>query len=187
MQKEAFQLFAQYNRWMNERLYAASAGLDEDELLRDRGAFFGSVLGTLNHIMVGDILWLKRFAVSPQGFPSLANVSALPNPPSLDTMLHPSLKPLHYARSKLDTAIIEFCDEISPDGLAETLHYKNFAGESYADPLGVLLQHLFNHQTHHRGQVTTLLSQSGIDVGATDLMVCVRELAASASPRAEQQ
>lgn len=185
MQKEAFQLLSQYNRWMNERLYAASAGLDEDELLRDRGAFFGSVLGTLNHIMIGDILWLKRFAMSPQGFPSLANVSALPNPPSLDAMLHSSLKPLHAARRRLDTEIIEFCDELTAERLAETVRYKNFAGEDYADPLGVLLQHLFNHQTHHRGQVTTLLSQSGIDVGATDLMVCVREL--EASPRSREE
>lgn len=187
MQKETFQLLAQYNSWMNERIFAASAGLPEDELLRDRGAFFGSVLGTLNHIMIGDILWLKRFAMSPRGFPSLAQVSALPNPPSLDAVLHSSLESLHAARRGLDSEIIDFCDEVSAEGLAETLHYKNFAGEGFADPLGVLVQHLFNHQTHHRGQVTTLLSQSGIDVGATDLMVCVRELEASSRPRTERE
>ena len=176
MQKANFQLLSQYNRWMNERIFSACTELAEVELKRDRGAYFGSVFGTLNHIMIGDIVWLKRFALSPHGFPSLASINAMPIPESLDAILHSSLESLSAARQSMDAEIIGFCDEVSSEQLSEPLSYKNFAGQSYTDPLGILVQHLFNHQTHHRGQITTLLSQAGIDVGATDLMVCVREL-----------
>ncbi len=176
MQKETFQLLAQYNRWMNENLFAASAKLSEEALKLDSGAFFGSLLGTLNHIMVGDIIWLKRFAQGPHDFPSLRNVDALPVPDTLDAMIHESLISLHEARRTLDADIVSFCGEVSTQQLEEKLHYKNFKGESYRDQLGLLVQHLFNHQTHHRGQATTLLSQSNIDVGPTDLLVCIRGL-----------
>ncbi len=176
MQKETFQLFAQYNRWMNEKLFTASAKLSEEELRKDRGAFFGSVLGTLNHIFVGDIVWLKRFALSPHDFPSLKNLRAIPIPESLDAILFDNLDALREARQQLDADIVRFCDELTPEQLMEKLDYKNFKGDNYADQLGLLIHHLFNHQTHHRGQATTLLSQVDIDVGPTDLLVCIRDL-----------
>ena len=176
MQKENFQLFAKYNLWMNEKLFAAAAQLSEHDLKQDKGAFFGSVLGTLNHLMVGDIAWLKRFATEPDTFRSLDSLREMNTPESLDIQLYDDLEPLQRARQKLDAAIVSFCDEVSDAQLAEKLSYQNFQGDSYRDQLGLLLQHLFNHQTHHRGQLTTLLSQMGVDVGPTDLLVCIREL-----------
>lgn len=176
MQKENIQIFGEYNRWINERIFAGAAKLSDTDLKLDRGAFFGSILGTLNHLMVGDIVWLKRFAASPENFASLKRVLILETPNSLAAELYDSLETLREAREELDRDIIAFCDEVSEGQLAEKLDYKNFKGDSYSNKLGLLAQHLFNHQTHHRGQVTTLLSQAGIDVGETDLLVCIRDL-----------
>ncbi|MEX0964193.1 MAG: DinB family protein [Pseudohongiellaceae bacterium] len=176
MKKEAFQLFSQYNRWMNEKLFQASAKLSADELTQNKGAFFGSILGTLNHLMVADIIWLQRFTLGQHKFESLANIAAMATPSSLDALLFHDLESLRVARQKLDADLVSFCTEVSTEQLAQKLNYKNFKGDSYSDELGLLLQHLFNHQTHHRGQITTLLSQAGIDVGPTDLLVCIREL-----------
>ncbi|PCI82157.1 MAG: damage-inducible protein DinB [SAR86 cluster bacterium] len=175
MQKENFQLFAQYNQWMNEKLVDAAAQLSEKDLTQDRGTFFGSVLGTLNHLIVGDIVWLKRFATDPEKFRSLDSLRETAMPESLGAQLYDDLESLHSARQKLDAAIISFCDEVCDEQLVEKLDYQNFQGNNYRDQLGLLLLHLFNHQTHHRGQITTLLSQASIDVGPTDLLVCIRE------------
>ncbi|MFT7470249.1 MAG: putative damage-inducible protein DinB [Kiritimatiellia bacterium] len=175
MQKENFQLFARYNRWVNEKIFDAAAQLSEKDLTQDKGAFFGSVLGTLNHLMVADIIWLKRIATDPGKFRSLDSLHQTEAPESLDAQLYDDLRSLHAARQKLEAEVVNFCNEVSDEQLAEELDYQNFQGNSYSDPLGLLIQHLFNHQTHHRGQITTLLSQAGIDVGATDLLVCIRE------------
>jgi len=176
MQKQNFQLLAQYNRWMNEKILSACENLSAEELVTDRGAFFGSILGTLNHLMVGDILWLKRFAEGTQKFGNLDQVSAMAGPASLDAHLYTDLKSFAQARRALDADIIGFCDEITQQQLGEKLAYKTIQGTPFEDELGLLVQHLFNHQTHHRGQITTLLSQASIDVGPTDLLVCQREL-----------
>ncbi len=175
MLKENFQLLAQYNQWMNKRVFEAAAKLSQDDLTRDAGAFFGSVLGTLNHILVADILWLKRFANHPAQFESLEKVQHMQNPDSLSAVLHGTLDSLQQVRLEFDVDIIDFCDEITESQLQGSLDYKNTQGLSYQDQFGLLIQHLFNHQTHHRGQLTTLLSQHKIDVGATDLLVCIRE------------
>ena len=176
MQKENFTLLAQYNQWMNDKLFDAAAQLTEADLRQDKGAFFGSVLGTLNHLMVGDIAWLKRFATEQDKFPSLDNIRKTNTPESLDIQLYDDLESLHAARQRLDADIINFCDEITTEQLAKKLDYQDYQGKSYSDQIGLLIQHLFNHQTHHRGQITTLLSQAGIDVGPTDLLVCIREM-----------
>lgn len=176
MQKKNFQLFAKYNQWMNKKLFAAAAQLSEHDLRQDKGAFFGSVLGTLNHLLVGDIVWLKRFATDPEKFRSLDNIRNTAAPESLDAHLFEDLDLLRAARQQLDTDIVSFCDEITDEQLLEKLDYQNFQSNRYQDQLGLLIQHLFNHQTHHRGQITTLLNQAGIDVGPTDLLVCIREI-----------
>lgn len=108
---------------MNENLFAAAAQLNEHDLRQDKGAFFGSVLGTLNHIMVGDILWLKRFAADPEKFRSLDTIRETKIPEALDVQLFDDLASLHAARQILDADIIGFCDEISDEQLAEKLDY----------------------------------------------------------------
>ncbi|SFN35283.1 DinB family protein [Dokdonella immobilis] len=170
-----FRRMARYNQWMNAKIYAAASRLDEAALFEDRGAFFGSVFGTLNHIMVADTIWLKRFAGHPRRFPSLVPVKSLAAPESLRQTLHDDMGSLEAARRSIDAIIIDFAEELSDDVCASSLGYSTMAGQAFENELGLLIAHFFNHQTHHRGQVTTLLSQAGIDVGVTDLVAMARE------------
>lgn len=170
-----FALMAGYNRWMNEKLYDAAARMDESELRADKGAFFGSVIDTLGHILRADTLWLKHFVGHPSAFRSLAPVRVLPHPYTLPDMPHREWSALCGARRAMDEVIVALCAEISEADCERALTYRNRAGEIFVRRFGHLLQHFFNHQTHHRGQVTTLLSQSGIDVGTTDLSAMLPE------------
>lgn len=170
------QLLAEYNRWMNDRVYSAASRLDPEELARDRGAFFGSILGTLNHLVVADTLWLRRFARHPRQWPQIAPVLQLPVPASLDAILFPTLAELRQHRGELDAWILEWTAALLDEDLDTPLHYTNSKGQPYCRELHGLLLHVFNHQTHHRGQVTTLLTQAGVDVGITDLLVLLPEL-----------
>jgi len=162
-------LMAEYNLWMNQRLYEATSKLSADEVAKDRGAFFGSILGTLNHIAVADLLWLHRLAKLPDLTPIQSAVSGLPNPKSLTEPLAESLTRLAELRANIDAVIVKLASLLDDNLLGSTVHYSNVAGQRQAKKLGLLLQHLFNHQTHHRGQATTLLFQAGVDVGVTDL------------------
>ncbi|WP_374472023.1 DinB family protein [Arenimonas sp.] len=166
-------LMAQYNRWMNERMYDAAATLDAETLAADKGAFFGSILGTLNHIAVADTIWLHRFAAHEAGFAALAGLSAFPQPSALSQPLAPDLAGLREYRRALDELIERWVAELLPAHFAASLAYRSLAGVPARRNFGGLLQHFFNHQTHHRGQVSTLLFQCGVDVGATDLVLLV--------------
>ena len=165
-------LMASYNEWMNTRLYAAAATLPAAALAADRKAFFGSILGTLNHLVNGDIIWLRRFATHPANYAALAGVAAMPAPASLAEMRAADLDGMLALRRQLDAAIIAFAGSVADEDLDHTLHYKNSQG-AQARPFFGLLMHFFNHQTHHRGQVTTLLSQEGVDMGVTDLVALI--------------
>ena len=173
--KSNFQLMAQYNQWMNEKIYEAASRLGEDKMKEDQGAFFESVYGTLNHILVGDIIWLKRFARHARQYPALSRLEKTPNPTFLDGILYDDFQVLRQARRELDEVILQWSQEIEEDDLVSDLEYTNIKGDRYANNFGCLVQHFYNHQTHHRGQVTTLLSQNGIDVGSTDLLMLVRK------------
>lgn len=173
--KSHFELLAAYNQWMNAKVYAASAQLDESGLHADRGAFFGSVFGTLNHILAADTIWLKRFADHPAAFGALDPIRPLAHPYSLDQPLHAQLAELRIARTQVDEVILALTAEATDQAYGQMLAYANRAGQAFADPFGFVMQHFFNHQTHHRGQATTLLSQAGIDVGVTDLIALLRE------------
>jgi len=168
-----FLLMADYNLWMNARLYDSAAQLSAAELERDRGAFFGSILGTLNHLVVTDIIWLQRFGAHPSNHRSLEPVRAMPTPQSLRATLRSDLTSLRALRVELDEIIGRWVRELSADDLAQTLEYRNTKGIVFNRRFGLLLQHLFNHQTHHRGQTTTLLFQAGVDVGVTDLLTLI--------------
>lgn len=169
-------LYADYNAWFNGRLYAAAATLPAQELAAPRGAFFGSILGTLNHIMVADIMWLKRFAALPAAHPELDPIRALPQPRALDQILHDDLHSLAAQRQLMDETIRRWTEALTEADLAYVLPYRNSKGQPYARRLGDLLLHFFNHQTHHRGQTTTLLMQAGVNVGVTDLLARIPDL-----------
>ena len=171
-----FELLADYNQWMNCQLYDAAAKLPSRDLIADRGAFFGSVIDTLNHIYVGDLIWLQRFAGHPAQFSSLELVRNLPTPQALDSVVHSELKQLREARNALDDVIKAFVREPAESQFASALSYSNTRGIPFSKPLAYLIQHFFNHQTHHRGQITTLLNQFGVDAGTTDLLVLIPDL-----------
>lgn len=162
-------VLAEYNGWMNQRLYEAAASLPEARLFEDRGAFFGSLFDTLNHIAVADLIWLHRFAQHP-GFSGLPDeMAGFPRPTSLRERVAGSLAELARLRARIDAVITRLAGRLSERDLAATLRYGNTSGKPQAKNLGLLLQHFFNHQTHHRGQASTLLFQAGVDPGVTDL------------------
>ncbi|KAF3978563.1 MAG: damage-inducible protein DinB [Methylococcales symbiont of Iophon sp. n. MRB-2018] len=166
---------AEYNKLMNHRLYEAASQLSENELKNDRGAFFKSVLGTLNHILVGDIVWLKRFAKHPSSQKSLVYISNLGKPKSLDAILYDDFESLRTEREKIDNIIIQWIDALSTSDIKEYISYKNMAGLGFKKIYVSLINHLFLHQVHHRGQITTLICQSGLDFGNTDLIEIIPE------------
>lgn len=168
-------LLAEYNRWMNEKVYEVASRLSHEELARERGAFFGSILGTLNHIVVGDTLWLQRFARHPRRWDPLAPVLRLPTPTALDATVFADLPGLRHRREELDAWIVDWVPSIRDEDLDSTLRYTNSKGQAQCRNLQGVLTHFFHHQTHHRGQATTLLTQAGIDVGVTDLLALVPE------------
>lgn len=166
-------LMAEYNRWMNHRLFDSAAALAPPDLLEDKGAYFGSILGTLNHIAVGDTIWLHRFSRHQGGFATLAALTEFPRPTSLRQSLAVDLAGLRLYRQRLDDLIVRWADELTPAHLSGDLAYANTSGLTSRKSFAALLQHFFNHQTHHRGQVTTLLFQAGVDVGVTDLLAVI--------------
>ncbi len=173
--KQHFELLASYNKWMNARIYAAAARLGKEEIAKNRGAFFGSILGTLNHIVVGDTLWLKRFATLPSCAVSLNPVVDVPRPNSLDQVLFEDFDALTVRRVWLDGLICDWIGELAESDLGQVLHYRSIKGLEASKKYSNVLLHFFNHQTHHRGQVTTLLSQAGEDMGVTDLLALVMD------------
>ena len=166
-------LQATYNQWMNQKLYEAFARLSPQEFALGRGAFFGSVLGTLNHIAVADTVWLRRFAAHPARYAALQPVLAMPRPTALDQTLFTDLPQLRSYRDRLDRIILDWAAAIREPDLDQVLEYSSMKGIAGRKCFGDVLLHFFNHQTHHRGQATTLLTQAGQDVGVTDLLVLI--------------
>jgi uncharacterized damage-inducible protein DinB len=168
-----FAQLAHYNRWMNARLYEAAARLTDEELRADKGAFFGSILATLNHIAIADVIWLKRFSEVDAWKETLAPIRAQPWPDTKGLLRFQTLEALLEHRTWLDGLIEDWSATLEDGDLGQELHYRNLEGQGIAGMRSHLIMHFFNHQTHHRGQVTTLLFQAGIDMGSTDLHALV--------------
>lgn len=156
---DSIRALASYNRWMNTRIYEACSTLSDLERKRDMGAFFKSIHGTLNHLLLADRIWLGRFSGEPFQFESL------------DQELYPDFGELRMERESSDQDIITWAESLTESELNRELRYTsavNPAPRSY--PYRFVVTHFFNHQAHHRGQITTLLSQQGIDPGVTDFI-----------------
>lgn len=152
-----FRAMARYNRLANERLYAACGRLPDGERRRDRRAFFKSIHGTLNHIVVGDRIWLGRFA--GEEMPSTG----------LDAILFEDFEALYGARVAEDERIERFAADLDSAFLAGTTAYRNNEGHVIRDPNAALVAHFFNHQTHHRGQIHAMLTQTAVAPPVLDL------------------
>jgi uncharacterized damage-inducible protein DinB len=148
-----------YNKWMNEKLYACCARLPDAQRKEDAGAFFKSIHGTLNHLLLADRVWMGRFTGAPFAVKSLAQE------------LYAGFDELRTERARTDEAIIAWVNGLREADLDGTLAYTSIVNPAPRnEPMDVAVTHFFNHQTHHRGQLTTLLMQRGIDPGVTDLM-----------------
>jgi len=167
---------SRYNRWMNDKLYGVAATLSDEERKRDRGAFFKSIHGTFNHLLVADRIWLGRF----KGVPLTGQDLGPGGIRALDQELYADFEELRQQRARTDDELSAWVAELTAERLAAPLVFIR-RGQPHASPLWGLVAHLFNHQTHHRGQITTLLNQFGRDPGVTDLFAMLREEAAQAS------
>ena len=162
--RELFPMLARYNKWANDRIYDGAATLTESEYRTDRGAFFGSVHGTLNHLLVADRIWMHRFTGDG------------PTYGVLDVVVHERLDELRAERLLEDARIEAFVQSLDDEGLASTISYRTISQPApITQPLWPALVHFFNHQTHHRGQVHTLLTGFGRDVPSLDLIAFQRE------------
>ena len=152
-----YQAFARYNRAMNDAVYAVCAGIPDAERKADRGAFFKSVHGTLNHLMFGDNAWMNRFDGGSRPAPTT------------DVELFSNFDELRAAREALDGEIETWTAALTEAWLSEVVEWTSrMDNRTFNQPRWILVSHMFNHQTHHRGQLTTLLTQMGHDVGVTD-------------------
>lgn len=170
-----FKLMAEHNQLMNQRLYSATASLSDIEIKEDKGAFFKSIFGTLNHILVGDILWLSRFSNTSLNQETLSYLTKIEKPKSLDALLFDEFHNMKKERENIDKIIIAWIYTLSDQNFSTVIAYQNMKGIESSKHLSGLLNHLFLHQVHHRGQATTLLSQAGVDFGDTDLIEIIPE------------
>jgi uncharacterized damage-inducible protein DinB len=159
-----FRMLAAYNDWANRRLFSAAAELPEEAYRADRGAFFKSVHGTLNHLLVTDRIWMKRFTGQGE------------SPERLDAILFEHLLDLEQARKAEDARISAYVDGLDEAALALRFRYRRASTpEEFEQPLAPALLHVFNHQTHHRGQVHAILTGFGRHAHALDLMQFQRQ------------
>lgn len=176
--RENYRLLARYNRWINERLYAACDALTDEARKQQRGAFFGSIHHTLGHLVLADQVWLRRFAQcgAENGmiFASLGpDVLDMPEVFTLDMVLFEGWAELKAKRVQLDAAIEQWAADM-PDAYPRlTMRYGNTKGVQREHAAWMAITHFFNHQTHHRGQASTLVTQAGGTVGVTDLIALV--------------
>jgi uncharacterized damage-inducible protein DinB len=162
--KSRYVMFAGYNRWANERLYTAAAALADAEYRADRGAFFKSVHGTLNHLLVGDRIWMRRFTGTGDA------------PERLDAILYDDFAGLWDARRAEDDHICRYVDGLGEGSLSEPFTYRTVTNpRTIEQELAPALDHFFNHQTHHRGQAHGLLTAIAGDAPSLDLIVFQRE------------
>ena len=160
MRSEQVQVLAQYNAWMNGKLYAACATMSDEERKRDRGAFFHSIHGTLNHLLLADSVWMGRFDGKAFAFRGL------------DQELYASFDELRASRTAMDERIERWAHGLTDAALGAKIEFTSaITKRTHSPTLWTVVLHFFNHQTHHRGQLTTLLSQAGVDYGITDLFL----------------
>jgi uncharacterized damage-inducible protein DinB len=165
--KAHYSAFARYNAWANRRLYDAAAGLTDEQYHADRGAFFKSMHGTLNHLLTADWVWMSRF--TGEG----------PAPERLDMIHHEQLADLRQVREAEDRRIVDYVDGLSEEALAGTIRYRRVSTpEVFEQALAPALAHFFNHQTHHRGQAHSILCSFGQRGLVMDLLYFQREVEA---------
>ncbi|MHA6643222.1 DinB family protein [Mesorhizobium sp. A623] len=156
--KRHFMMFAAYNQWANSRIYDAAADLNDEEFSRDTGAFFGSMMGTLNHVLTADRIWMKRFTGEGDA------------PAKLDAILHRAFSVLRMARETEDRRIVDWVETLDDKALSGRFTYMTATDmRTISQRLSPALGHFFNHHTHHRGQAHMILTVLGRPSVSLDL------------------
>ena len=171
--QDQFRQFALYNRWANKCLYTSASFISDEDRKADRGAFFQSLHGTLNHVLVADKSWRDRLEARP---------SELGKSVELDTLTHPDFDDLTKARKAEDEALIACVFALDEAALSSPFAYETSVGESVTQVQADALAHIFNHQTHHRGQAHDLIQQINQKPPVLDLLAYQRYVAPGDAP-----
>ncbi|MEL7175712.1 MAG: DinB family protein [Pseudomonadota bacterium] len=151
---------ARYSQWQNREMLKTLETLPVEELTKERGAFFGSIMGTINHLLWADQMWMSRFDRSKGPGGGI--------PESRD--LTPTLAVWGAERFQTDGRILLWAEQVkSLDLVGDLKWFSGALGQSISRPAAVCIIHMFNHQTHHRGQVHAMMTQAGLSPAATDI------------------
>ncbi len=165
------QIMARYNQGMNERILEAIDALPPERAWADLGAFFGSIMGTMNHLYVTDTTWLQRLAKFPHPFPELETVVQVDTSTwTYNTPVFSDIASFAEGRRELDRTIVAWSRRLSEVNLETPLTYHNMRGQPFRKPFGELAMQLLTHQVHHRGHVTCLLMQEGQAIDGTGFL-----------------
>ncbi|WP_252179457.1 DinB family protein [Endozoicomonas sp. 4G] len=170
-----FRMLALYNQRMNKQLLSVCGRLTKEQLHKETHSFFSSVMSYWNHILFGDLIMLRRLAENRLVDIEEEVLSSLPVAKSVNDTFANSLKELIPLRERVDEIYVQFANSLDEDKCCKTVRYTTTEGSTLEKNVGEFCQHIFNHQTHHRGQLTCVLSQFGLDFGCTDLPMIVPE------------
>ena len=168
-------MLSRYNVRINEQLIRCCQQLTDDELTKDRQSFFPNVISYWNHILFGDLILLKRMAINGIAGLTVEDFIHFPEAKSPQDIYHRQLTAIGLLRQQVDRLITQFFEGLTEQDCLKMITYQSTEGEVITKNVADICQHLFNHQTHHRGQLTCILSQLGLDYGCMDLPVIVPE------------
>lgn len=168
-------MMACYNQRMNNQFLTACSKLTETQWRENTNSFFPSIMHYWNHLLFGDLIMLSRIAHSLPHLLAPEQLAKFPKATAVDNIFTTSFEEIARLRKAVDEVIVAFTQNITDDDYLQTIRYTTTEGQAMSKALGSYVTHLFNHQTHHRGQLSCLLSQFNIDYGCTDLPVIASE------------
>ena len=173
--KDQIYLMARYNRAVNGKLYEILGNLDADALTRNAGSYFGGILGILNHVLVSDLGWLQAFRGGSLDLPALDSPLLDIMHPGWGKSLHDDFGILRAERERFDDLFVSFGDDTPAEMFLERITITHPSGAVRSFVLGEALLHVFNHQTHHRGAVSQILDEFGIENDYSNLLALLME------------
>lgn len=170
-----FKMLAIYNQRINTQLMEKCLDLPSETLEKETHSFFPNIISYWNHILFGDLILLRRLALNEIATLTIADLAAFPQPKSPQDSYYQTLTEISVLRKNVDELISRYCDNLSEEDCNKFITYTSTEGQKISKAVADVTQHIFNHQAHHRGQLTCVLSQFGVDYGCMDLPVIVSE------------
>ena len=170
-----FKMLSIYNLRMNAQLLECCNKLPPEKLTVDTKTFFPSIISYWNHLMFGDLIMMNRLAINEIGSLTTIDLDPFPKPVSTKDTYYDNLSDIENVRARIDNLIFEWCSALTDKDCEQSLTYRTTEGKEISRRVSDVIQHMFNHETHHRGQLTCILSFNGVDYGCTDLPMIVPE------------